>query len=47
FWLDFQGKKVHVRYFAVRREGRDLGTLEVVQAVTEIQRLRGEKRLLD
>lgn len=47
FWLDFQGKKVHVRYFAVRREGRYLGTLEVVQDVTEIQRLRGEKRLLD
>jgi DUF438 domain-containing protein len=47
FWLDFQGMKVHVRYFAVREAGRYLGTLEVVQDVTEIQRLRGEKRLLD
>jgi DUF438 domain-containing protein len=48
FWLDFQGKKVHVRYFPVRDEaGQYLGCLEAVQDVTAIQRLTGERRLLD
>ncbi len=48
FWLDFGGKKVHIRYFAVRsREGRYLGCLEVVQDITAIQALQGQKRLLD
>jgi DUF438 domain-containing protein len=48
FWLDLRGRKVHVRYFAVRSpEGRYLGTLETVQDVTAIQQLRGERRLLD
>lgn len=48
FWIDFRGKKVHIRYFPVRdREGRYLGCLEVVQDITAIQRLKGEKRLLD
>ena len=48
FWLDFQGKKVHVRYFAVRSAtGGYLGTLETVQDVTGIQGLAGERRLLD
>lgn len=48
FWIDFRGKKVHIRYFPVRnREGKYLGCLEVVQDITAIQGLRGEKRLLD
>ncbi len=48
FWLDFQGKKVHVRYFPVRDEaGKYLGCLEAVQDVTAIQKLTGERRLLD
>ena len=48
FWLDFQGKKVHVRYFPVRDDaGQYLGCLEAVQDVTTIQKLTGERRLLN
>jgi uncharacterized protein len=46
FWLNFTGRFVHVRYFAVRDEGKYLGTLEVTQDVTKIRALEGEKRLL-
>jgi hypothetical protein len=47
FWLEFQGRFVHVRYFAVRdKEKRYLGTLEVTQDVTKIRALEGERRLL-
>ena len=39
---------VHIRFFAVRDpQGKYLGTMEVVQDVTDIQKLVGEKRLLD
>jgi hypothetical protein len=48
FWIDFSGKKVHIRYVPVRdRAGRYLGCLETVQDVTAIQALTGQKRLLD
>jgi PAS domain S-box-containing protein len=47
FWIDHRGMKVHIRYFAVRGEsGEYLGCLEVSQDITEIQKIRGEKRLL-
>ncbi len=47
FWIDFKGRKIHIRYFAVRdRTGDYLGTLEVVQDITDIQKIDGEKRLL-
>jgi DUF438 domain-containing protein len=46
FWLTFTGRFVHVRYFAVRDEGKYLGTLEVTQDVTKIRALEGERRLL-
>ena len=46
FWIDFRGRFVHIRYFAVRdRERRYLGTLEVTQDVTRIRKLEGERRL--
>ncbi|MGA2681235.1 MAG: DUF438 domain-containing protein [Candidatus Bathyarchaeia archaeon] len=48
FWINMAGRMVHIRFFAVRdREGKYLGTMEVVQDVTDIQMLQGEKRLLD
>jgi DUF438 domain-containing protein len=48
FWLDMRGRKIHVRYFAVRSpEGRYLGTLETVQDITDIQKLQGERRLIE
>ncbi len=47
FWINFRGKFVHIRYFAVRdTEGKYLGTLEVTQDVTRIRQLEGERRLL-
>jgi DUF438 domain-containing protein len=48
FWLTLGGRMVHVRYFAVRSaEGNYMGCLESVQDITEIQKLTGERRLLN
>lgn len=48
FWLELGGRFVYIRYFAVRDQaGRYRGTLEVVQDVSGIRRLEGERRLLD
>jgi DUF438 domain-containing protein len=47
FWIQFTGRFVHIRYFAVRSaDGRYLGTLEVTQDVGGIRALEGERRLL-
>lgn len=47
FWIDINGRKVHIRYWPVRGDdGRYLGTLETVQDVSSIQKLTGEQRLL-
>ena len=47
FWIEFQGRFVHIRYFAVRdAEGRYTGTLEVTQDATKLRALTGERRLL-
>jgi len=46
FWINFRGKMVHIRYYAIRNAQREyLGVLEVTQNITEIQQLKGEKRL--
>jgi DUF438 domain-containing protein len=48
FWIQFVGRFVHIRYFAVRsQDGRYLGTLEVTQDVGPIRALVGERRLLE
>ena len=48
FWIEMNGRMVHIRYWPVRGEdGRYLGTLETVQDVTAIRALTGEQRLLD
>ena len=48
FWIELGGRKIYIRYFAVRdKAGKFLGTLEVTQDITDIQKLTGEKRLLD
>ena len=47
FWINFQEKFVHVRYFAVRNsDGAYLGTLELTQDLTPLRALQGERRLL-
>ncbi|HUO61247.1 MAG TPA: DUF438 domain-containing protein [Candidatus Acidoferrales bacterium] len=47
FWINFQGKFVHIRYFAVRdQQGNYLGTLELTQDLAPLRKLEGERRLL-
>lgn len=48
FWIDLKDRKIYIRYFAVRNpNGEYLGCLEVTQDITDIQKIKGEKRLLD
>ena len=48
FWIDLKGRKVYIRYFAVRdKTGKYLGTLEVTQDITDIKKIEGERRLLE
>jgi len=48
FWIDLKGRKIYIRYFAVRdKTSRYLGTLEVTQDITDIKKIEGEKRLLE
>ncbi len=48
FWIEMDGKFIHIRYFALRDAGRRYrGCLEVSQDVTGIRALQGQKRLLD
>ena len=53
FWIQTkpdtpENRMIHIRYFAVRdKAGKFLGTLEVTQDVTEIQKLTGQRKLLD
>jgi len=47
FWLTLKGKLIYIRYFAVRsKKGEYVGCLEVTQDITDIQKIKGEKRLL-
>jgi hypothetical protein len=48
FWIEMQGKFIHIRYYAVRNPGKEyLGCLEVTQDVTGIRALEGQRRLLE
>ncbi len=48
FWIEFKGKFVHIRYFAIRDDEKNYkGVIEMSQDVTEIRALEGQKRLLD
>lgn len=48
FWIQLQGKFVHIRYFALRDpDGTYRGTLEVSQNLSPLRALDGERRLLD
>jgi PAS domain S-box-containing protein len=45
-WIKHDRKLVHIRYFAVRdRDGKYRGCLEVVQDITNIRKLRGERKV--
>lgn len=48
FWITLNNRFIYIRFFAVRdAKGKYLGTMEVVQDLTEIKNLQGERRLLD
>jgi len=48
FWIDMKERKIHIRYFPVRnKEGEYLGVMEVTQDITDIQKIKGERRLLN
>ncbi len=47
FWIRVEGRLIYIRYFAVRdAAGEYLGCVEVTQDITDIQGIKGEKRLL-
>jgi len=47
FWINLEGKLIYIRYFPVYTDGgKYLGCLEVSQDITDIQKIKGEKRLL-
>jgi len=48
FWITLNEQLIHIRFFAVRdNNGKYVGTMEVVQDITEIKAIEGERRLLD
>lgn len=48
FWIDLKERKIYIRYFPVwDKEGNYLGCLEVTQDITDVQKITGERRLLD
>lgn len=48
FWINFKGRLIYIRYFAVRDEQKTYrGVIEMSQDITDIKEIEGEKRLLD
>lgn len=48
FWIQFKGRVIHIRYYAIRdAQKKYKGVIEVSQDITEIQKLQGERRLLN
>lgn len=48
FWINFKGRMIHIRYFAIRDNQKNYrGVIEMSQDVTDIQKLEGQQRLLD
>lgn len=48
FWFNFKGQVIHIRYFAIRDKDKTYrGVIEMSQDITDIQKLEGQKRLLD
>jgi len=47
FWITLNGRLIYITYYAVRKNGEYIGCLEVTQDITDIQKITGQKRLLD
>ncbi|MBN1820466.1 MAG: DUF438 domain-containing protein [Prolixibacteraceae bacterium] len=48
FWIDIKNEKILIQYFAIRDENCNyMGVIEVTQEIDSIQKLSGEKRILE
>lgn len=47
FWINLNNRLIYIRYFALRKDNKYLGCLEVTQDITDIKKIEGERRLLD
>ena len=48
FWINFKGRMIFIKFIAIKDESSNyLGTLELTMDITDIKKLKGEKRLLD
>jgi DUF438 domain-containing protein len=48
FWIHIQEKYIHIRFFAVRdQQGNYMGTVELMQDIAPLQKIQGERRLLE
>ena len=48
FWIELKGRLIYIRYFPVKdKQGKYIGVVEVSQDITDLQKIKGEKRLLD
>ncbi len=48
FWIDFRDEKILIRYFPVFNDDDEyMGVLEVTQEIAWIQKIKGQKLLLD
>jgi PAS domain S-box-containing protein len=47
FWIEFKRHKIYMRYFPLKdKTGKYLGILEVIQDITDLKKITGEKRLI-
>ncbi|MBN2795682.1 MAG: DUF438 domain-containing protein [Clostridia bacterium] len=47
FWLEVGGEQVYIYYVPIFMNNNYMGTLEILQKITAIKNLKGEKRLLN
>ena len=47
FWINFKDRLIFIRYFAVRDEQKKYRVIEMSQDITDIKKIKGEKRLLN
>lgn len=48
FWINFQGKYVHIAYYAVKDKNKNyIGTVELTQDISEYKEIEGERRILN
>jgi uncharacterized protein len=48
FWINRENRRIYISYYSVRnKEGQYLGVIETTQDITDLQKLEGEKRILE